>query len=68
MSLASLTQIAIIESKVEKTSLTYEEKEVVYFRLQDEELTEHEAQLIIEYLEENYLSDDPRDQFNKFQF
>ena len=68
MSLASHTQISMIESIIESTSLTYEEKEVVYFRIQDPELDEIEASVIIEYLQENYISNDPAEQFKKFKF
>ena len=68
MNLATNTQIAIIESLVENTALTYEEKGYVYLQIKNVNLLEEEAQTIIEYLEENYIESDPAKQFKNFKF
>ena len=68
MNLATNTQIAIIESLVENTALTYEEKGYVYLQIKNVNLLEEEAQTIIEYLEENYIESDPAKQFRNFKF
>ena len=65
---ASLWQLSLIESRLWKSSILHEEKEEIEKLLFDTSLTYDQADDILNYINNHYISDDPKDQFKQLNF
>lgn len=65
---ASLWQLSLIESRLWKSSILHEEKEEIEKLLFDTSLTYEQADDILNYINNHYISDDPKDQFKQLNF
>ena len=65
---ASLWQLSLIESRLWKSSILHEEKEEIEKLLFDTSLTYDQAEEILNYINNHYISDDPKDQFKQLNF